>query len=87
MKWQKALELIIINYGDSILDAACGSDELYNIIAEQQKNTITGEDFSSATIDFCKQQYTHANLQFITHDLQKEYFAGSSFSNLAMLEP
>ena len=86
LKYQKALELLELAEGDFVLDAACGSGVLSNMIAMQQNITTIGADFSSAAIDFCKHHYQHANLQFTNIDLQTKHFAEKFFTKVVMLE-
>lgn len=86
LKYKKALELLDVGGQDVILDAACGSGVLTEMIAQKEPAAITGVDFSEAAIAFCDQQYKHERLNFINLDLQKRYFKPMSFTKIIMLE-
>jgi 2-polyprenyl-3-methyl-5-hydroxy-6-metoxy-1,4-benzoquinol methylase len=86
LKYQKALALLDVHDNETVLDAACGSGVLTNMIAEQSNASVTGIDFSEAAIAFCKHQYKHDNLSFITSDLKEKTFAPESFNKIVMLE-
>lgn len=86
LKYQKALQLLELNENDTVLDAACGSGVLTGMMAEKYKCRVVGADFSTAAIEFCKRQYIHTNLEFITLDLTDKYFGEDAFSKIVMLE-
>src|SRR5437763_1852670 len=86
LKYLKALELIGNNTNEKILDAACGSGVLTDLIAQKLNVSITGADFSSKAIEFCKNTYHNANLDFVLVDLQEKCFEQNSFSTIVMLE-
>src|SRR5437870_1464246 len=74
LKYQKALELIGSNSNEKILDAACGSGVLTDLIAEKLDTKVIGVDFSEEAIKFCKEKYSDKKLEFILLDLQENYF-------------
>src|SRR4051812_2720124 len=86
LKYKRALELLEVNEHDVILDAACGSGVLTNLVAERNPASVTGVDFSEAAIAFCKHKYSNARLDFQTVDLQQRCFEANSFSKIIMLE-
>jgi 2-polyprenyl-3-methyl-5-hydroxy-6-metoxy-1,4-benzoquinol methylase len=86
IKFQNALKLLQVKDDDTILDAACGSGVLTELIAQRSKAKITGVDFSEPAIDFCNNKYQSANVEFIRLDLQENYFSPDSFDKIVMLE-
>lgn len=86
LKYKRALHLLDLKTTNKVLDAACGSGVLTNLIAERDVVQITGVDFSEASIIFCREKYSRQNLDFIKLDLQQKYFAEHSFDKIVMLE-
>ena len=86
LKYQKALKLLDVKKGDNVLDAACGSGVLTDLIAGHEASKVTGVDFNEAAIRFCKSTYTKTNLDFFTLDLTQKHFDESTFDKIVMLE-
>jgi len=86
LKYRKALELLGSNPNEKILDAACGSGVLTNLMAQHIDTKIIGADFSEAAIKFCTEKYAGENVEFILLDLQEKYFKENTFTAIVMLE-
>jgi 2-polyprenyl-3-methyl-5-hydroxy-6-metoxy-1,4-benzoquinol methylase len=86
LKYEKALQLLDIKPGDKVLDAACGSGVLTNMMAENYDAAVTGIDFSEPAIAFCKYQYKNDRLTFIKTDLKERTFSEATFDKIVMLE-
>lgn len=86
LKYQKALELLDAGKNDTILDAACGSGVLTDLISKTSNANLTAVDFNEAAIRFCKSEYQHSAIKFLTLDLQEKYFDEHTFTKIVMLE-
>lgn len=86
LKFDKAIELLDINDGDKLLDAACGSGVLTHLVAQRSHANITAVDFNESAITFCNSRYHFANAQFLKLDLKERHFEENTFSKIVMLE-
>lgn len=65
---KKILQPVKINKGDKVLDLACGTGVISNILQEMSGNKLFAIDFSSEMIKIAKKKNTNPNIEFICTD-------------------
>ena len=87
-KSQEELELLLndidIKQGDKVLDLACGTGVITNILFDKSQTDLYAIDLSSKMIDVAKSKYKNAKIHFIDSDFL--YYDENDFDAIVLFD-
>jgi len=84
--YEKTVDILAVNDGESILDIGCGNGFVLNMIAQKHKGSFTGIDISESIIAAAKQRnrtyIENGIMQFECQNLSEMGFESGSFDKV-----